>query len=302
MADRFALFVNALDWNELSDEERRRIAEPVGESRFADDGGRLKVKIEEWRSEFGVRVGSCPDLVLDYVTTTVTALNTASMRMSPRRSRLVARSLLAATIVDGEPSSRLFKLVLESSLPHAAWGVQPRMEAVAAAHRAGWDYAIRNEARWTHSFMAERALDRKLGILIERCRDPDSGSQAVAQLLASESQERAAAFAFATYPAAASGKLPIGAEGTNDLGKVATAILSVDGTIDWQEHQSKSGTVHPEMERFAEVIGKLKGGRAERARQFFDWCVITRVVVRDPASLEKELENCVELIRAARAA
>ena len=302
MADRFALFVNALDWNELSDEERRRIAEPVGESRFADDGGRLKVKIEEWRSEFGVRVGSCPDLVLDYVTTTVTALNTASMRMSPRRSRLLARSLLAATIVDGEPSSRLFKLVLESSLPHAAWGAQPRMEAVAAAHRAGWDYAIRNEGRWTHSFMAERALDRKLGILIERCSDPDSGSQAVAQLLASELQERAAAFAFAPYPAAASGKLPIGAEGTNDLGKVATAILSVDGTIDWQEHHSKSGTVHPEMERFAEVIGKLRGGRAERARQFFDWCVVTRVVVRDPASLEKELENCVELIRAARAA
>ena len=46
LADRFALFVNALDWDALSDEERRRIAEPVGESRIADDGGRLKVKIE----------------------------------------------------------------------------------------------------------------------------------------------------------------------------------------------------------------------------------------------------------------
>ena len=52
LADRFALFVNALDWKDLSDEERRRIAEPVGEGRVADDGGRLKIKIEEWRSEF----------------------------------------------------------------------------------------------------------------------------------------------------------------------------------------------------------------------------------------------------------
>src|SRR4029079_19203897 len=34
LADRFALFVNSLDWNELSDEERRHIAEPVGEGRF----------------------------------------------------------------------------------------------------------------------------------------------------------------------------------------------------------------------------------------------------------------------------
>src|SRR6185436_11646097 len=140
------------------------------EGRVADDGGRLKIKIEEWRSEFGGRLGSCPDLVLDYVTTAVTALNTAAMRISPRRSRLLARSLLAATIVDGEPSSRLFRLVLESSVPHVAWGVQPRMEAVAAAHRAAWDYATRNEERWIHTFMAECDLDKKLGILIERCR------------------------------------------------------------------------------------------------------------------------------------
>ena len=302
LADRFGLFVNALDWKDLSDEERRRVAEPVGEGRVADDGGKLKIKIEEWRSEFLARIGSCPALVLDYVTTAVTALNTAAIRMSPRRSRLLARSLLAATIVEGEPSSRLFRLVLGASLPHVAWGVQPRMEAVAAAHRAAWDYAARNDERWIHSFMAERDLDRKLGILIKSCRDPDAGSQAVAQLLASEPQDRAAAFAFATYPAAACGKLPIGAEGTNDLGKVATPILSVDGTINWQERLSKSGTVHPEMERFAEVIGKLKGGRAERARQFFDWCVVAEVVVPDPAGLERELNNCVKLIGAERAA
>jgi hypothetical protein len=58
--------------------------------------------------------------------------------------------------------------------------------------------------------------------------------------------------------------------------------------IHWQERLNNSGTVHPEVERFAEVIGKLTGGRAERARQFFNWCVVERVVVRDPASLERE--------------
>ena len=127
------------------------------------------------------------------------------------------------------------------------------MEAVAAAHRAAWDYAAKNEERWIHSFMAECGLDRKLGILIKSCWDFDAGSQAVAQLLASEPQERAAAFAFSIYPAVACGKLPIGAEGTNDLGKVATPILSVDGTINWQERLSKSDTAHPEMERFADI-------------------------------------------------
>ena len=46
----------------------------------------------------------------------------------------------------------------------------------------------------------------------------------------------------------------------------------------------------------------MKGGRAERARQFFDWCVVAQVVVPDPASLERELNNCVKLIEAERAA
>src|SRR5262249_33743073 len=181
----------------------------------------LKAQLEAWRAAFGAGIGSCPELILDYVTTAVTALNTAAVRVSPRRSRLLARSLLGATIVEGQPSSRLFRLILESSLPYATWGARPSREAVAAAHRAAWDFASGNQERWIHHFMAERDLDRKLDILIRHCGSPDSGTQAVAQLLASEPRERAAAFAFATYPAAASGKLPVGAEGANDLGKVA---------------------------------------------------------------------------------
>ena len=44
--------VNVLDWEDLSDDERWCIAEPVGQGRLADDGGKLKIKIEELRSEF----------------------------------------------------------------------------------------------------------------------------------------------------------------------------------------------------------------------------------------------------------
>ena len=37
LADRFALFVNALDWNELSDAERRRVAALAMESTARDE-------------------------------------------------------------------------------------------------------------------------------------------------------------------------------------------------------------------------------------------------------------------------
>ena len=211
------------------------------------------------------------------------------------------RSLLAATIVDGESSSRLFRLDLGSAFLTSRGTRSPAPEAVAAAHRPPGTTRSKNEAPGSTASWPSAASTGN--------SDPDqellgpyAGSQAVAQLLVSQPQERAAAFAFSTYPAAACGKLPIGAEGTNDLGKVATPILSVDGTINWQERLSKSDTAHPEMERFAEVIRKLTGGRAERARQFFDWCVVAEVVVPDPAGLERELNNCVKLIGMERAA
>ena len=117
------------------------------------------------------------------------------------------------------------------------------------------------------------------------------------RLLASEPLERAAAFAFVTYPAAAQEGLPIGAEGINDLAKVATPILSVDGEITWQERRTESNTKHPEVSRIAEVIRKLRGPRRERAKQFFSWCLLSKVIPEDLRELESEMESCVKILK-----
>ncbi len=125
LADRFALFVRAADWGELTPEERTKIAAPAGEGRIADDGGRLRAQIDAWRARFVAEVETCPEQILLYVTTAVTALNGAGIRISPRRSRLMARSLLAASIAAGKPADRLFRRVLDASLPHPCWGSHP---------------------------------------------------------------------------------------------------------------------------------------------------------------------------------
>ena len=44
LADRFALFVWAVDWAGLTDDERLKVANPAGEGKIAEDGGRLKAK------------------------------------------------------------------------------------------------------------------------------------------------------------------------------------------------------------------------------------------------------------------
>ncbi len=297
LADRFGLFIQAADWGQLSETERLKVADPSGEGLIADDGGKLKTRIDVWRKMFCTQVATCPESVLIYAATAVSALNSANIRISPRRSRMLARSLLAATIVTGKTSDKLFRLVLGASIPQACWGVQPSTESIAAAHRVAWDTAAQTANRWLHTFMAEGSLAGKLSILIDQCSAPDAGSQAIAQLIASEPRERSAAFAFVTYPAAVLGKLPIGAEGVNDLGKVASPYLSTDGHISWQERMGQKGTQHPDFTKYAQALVKLTAGRAERAKQFFNACLVEKLVIAEPAELESQIDECVKVLR-----
>ena len=119
LADRFALFIWAVDWVDLTDDERLKVATPDGEGKIATDGDKLRKRVEAWRAEFLGSVASCPAPILEYVTMAVTTLNGSGIRVSPRRSRLMTRSLLALTIVTGGPSKQIFRKFLESSLPHA---------------------------------------------------------------------------------------------------------------------------------------------------------------------------------------
>ena len=62
---------------------------------------------------------------------------------------------------------------------------------------------------------------------------------------------------------------------------------------------SEKGTRHPEFSRLARALdaAKLKGGRLERARQFFQWSLTSKVVLEAPAAIEKEIDGCVEQLR-----
>ena len=299
LGDRFALFVRAVDWDRLSAEEKRGVAAPDGEGKVADDGGALRRKVQEWRASFEKQVEDCPKFIVDYAVAAVTALNEADMRISPRRSRLLVRSLLAASIVTGEVTEPLFRRVLECSLPQITWGERVSSEVILATHMSAWDRVAKGHSTWLHDFMQATSLPAKLEILLDRCPDEDYGSQAISQLLATENPKRRAAFAFVTFPAAAAGKLPIGSEGVNDLGKVASPILSVEASLDWD-----NGWLNERDQRrkrailsFGQVLNVLSGGRYERAAQFFAWCLVEGVELEEPKELEKEIHACVMILK-----
>lgn len=297
LADRFSLFVEAADWEQLSEQERRAIATPAGEGRIADDGGALAAALTKWRHTFLAQLACCPPNLLDYVTTVTNNLLVAGIRISPRRTRLLARSLLAASIIAADFREDIYLTILRCSLPHGAWGQQLSAELVQAAHRAAWDTANSAQAAWVHAFLAEPSIARKVEILLTRCSSSDAGTQAVAQLLATERTERAAAFAYVTYPAASAGHLPIGAEGVNDLARIAAPILEVDGHLEWGQPPGTK-TSHPsKLTKVALHLQKLSGARLSRARQFLYHCLVAQIPIERPDQLEEDIHAAVELIR-----
>lgn len=299
LADRFGLVVKVGDWRDLSKANKRKVADPAGEGVLSGDGGRLARSLEEWRSAYSRALPECPGPIVDYACAAATSLGGARIRVSPRRVRMLSRSLLAATIVSGKgPDSSLFQLVLECSLPHPAWGEEPRKEAVAAAHQAAWDSAVATgDRKWIHEFHLEPTLAGKVKMLFAGCPSPDAGSSAIAELLANDRPERAAAFAMALYPAAASGVVPsIGAEGVSDLGRVAQGVLSVDGEIAWQERDLDKGKSHPEIERSSATLRTLSGARKERATQLFNHLIVAKIAPALFGKIEDELEACVRAV------
>ncbi|MFM7272930.1 MAG: hypothetical protein ACKO4A_03620, partial [Gammaproteobacteria bacterium] len=287
------------DWQDLDDTQQRLVANPAGEGQVAADGGRLRADVAAWRERFLQQLPHCPPEVVEYARVAVSELNNAGARISPRRARLLARSLLAASVVEGRVAQAVFLLVLRCSLPQVAWGERVKAAHVQAAHRLAWGVAAASgQERWLHGFHLARSLRQKLELLAEHCAQPDLGTLAVEQLLGQESPERAAAFAFVAYPAALGGVLTIGAEALADLGKRALPLLHVEGDLRWREPSHLPPSQHAELAALVQIVDGLAADppRAARARQFFYWALLNGVVLRQPAALEEELDSAVRYL------
>lgn len=300
LADRFGLIVQVGDWGDLTLEERLLVADPSGEGAISSDGGELGRQIEGWQQQFREQLPQCPNNIVQYASTATTALIEGDVRISPRRSRMIARSLLGAALVTGNlRKESVYLSVLRSSIPHIAWGEAVPDEKVRAAHRIAWEASAGSpEERWLNDVLLEPLLSKKVKLLLRTCPSPEVGSICIARVLGTERPERAAAFAMALLPAAAAGKLPIGAEAVNDLARVAEPVLTVDAEISWQERTSMSGTVHPEFARLSPVIQRLRGAKRDRARQLFYWAIASKVTIEDPRALLDDLEATVRVLGA----
>ena len=299
LADRFAFILLVPDWPELDEPTQRAIAYPRGDGRVSDDQGALRELTSRWRTAYRALVKEPPQRVVEYCRIVSTVLGQAGLRISPRRVRQLVKNILAICVQEiALPPDEQFLLALRWSLPQRAWGVVPSEEALRAAHRTAWQTAAADaREQWLNGFHLEKSLSRQIRKLLAGCPDPETGTIAVTQLLAQAPPEHAAAFAFVVYPLALQGRLPIGREGVNDLGRLATRILDVHGEMFWQERLADSATRHPEWSRLAQVMAGLPQRRRERAEQLFAYLLTNTITLADPVAYEAEVHECIQALR-----
>lgn len=241
LADRFSFIVTVADWADLSADEKAAVTDPRGDGAVSRDGGQLLEFLAACRGRFKSLLQAPPAYVLDYASTVSTTLGQAGLRLSPRRTRQLARNLLAACCVSDLPHECLFRVALRASVPQVATGEAAPRETIDAAHRVAWDtVALTGREKWLHEFAIESDLAKKAGLLLARCPDPDTGSVAVSQLIAGETPERVVAFALAVQPHLMEcAAPPVGADGLSDLGRILAEASEVRTDVEWRDPNRK---------------------------------------------------------------
>jgi MoxR-like ATPase len=300
LADRFAFIIQVPDWTDLSDEDRLQVSDPRGKGVLSDDGGVLKERVAQAQHFFHQLLNKLPPALQEYAVAVASLLSASGIRLSPRRVRQLTRNLLAITASnEGAVDEALFRMTLQASIPHPAWGQTPDETTIHSAHRVAWDSAFsQGHEKWLNAFLLEPSLPKRVTKLLYEVPDPDTGTLAVIRTLANEPPERQALFALALYPMTfecAHG--PIGREGINELGKVCSKIIDIDGKISWQERLSDSNTQHPQHALLSRTLIRLKGKRRDRATQLFYYLLASNITIEKPDAFEKEFNQCITAIR-----
>ncbi len=313
LADRFAFIVNVADWPDLEESDQIAIADPRGEGVLSRDKCGLSEFVAEAREKLAEKVKTPSAVVLEYARRAASALGQAGLRISPRRVRQLARNLLALESVSDWPREKLFRLGLEWSLPQRTAVTQPEEAVVSAAHRTAWEaVSAEGDEKWLHEFHLQPDVAKKVGFLLDHCRNADTGTLAVSQFLATASKVDRAVFSLSLFPALVEkpGKA-VGDEGLQDLGRVAAELLEIDKTIIWRDGSKtpyfkgqgvKYDAQHKDYPAVAEVLAKLKGKRRERATQLLFHLLAENAVPADPEAVESVFNRCVQRVKKYHAA
>jgi MoxR-like ATPase len=304
LADRFAFVIEVPDWIDLSENDQWSVIHPAGEAAISYDGGSLRELICTLKPIFQESIQHPLTEVLRYVRLVATLTGNSGFRISPRRARLLTRNLTALLTVarglnlDLSPKGRgnLYKLAFTWSIPHRAYAEHIPPHLIDSVHAEAIRLSRTDQASeaWATKFQAEQSLINKACMLFEEEVDKDIRSIAVMQLLAAETPERSALFAFAVGPALLERHL-IHEDVMQEVMTPFHQIIELQGEINWNEPLGLSDTEHPAWVACQDAMDELSyedEHRRNRANQLFLYLITRGHEVIDPVGVEHELNEC----------
>ncbi|MGI9190480.1 MAG: AAA family ATPase [Chitinophagaceae bacterium] len=302
LADRFAFIIDVPDWTALSESDQEAVVWPAGEGVLSDDGGKLKSFIAKGRELFLRYIHQPDETVIVYSRLVTSFLHQAGIRISPRRARLLARSLVAIQIVydlleieiTDKIRNELYKLVLFRSIPQRAYSETLSEHHIEAAHAE----AIRivnkknpNDA-WLSSFLLDHSLVSKARKFLLGKASRDVKSLALIQFFQKETAERKIIFAFVLFPLIMEYDL-VQEDALHAIGTIAREMMVVDGTLDWYQRINNPNQNHPAWTKCQQFIDQLRDDlpRQQRAKQLFLYLIKENCPLHDPFDHERELNE-----------
>ena len=158
LADRFPFIINVPTWSELSEADRRHIINWKEGDHFSEfdltnilADHPLADYVDQCADYIPALEAELADWMADYVLYVIDLLEKAKLPQSPRRARMLARSIVAVhaarMVLEGDDAELDIsaEIALTYSLPENASEVPPSPANIVAAHKQAWEISILEE-------------------------------------------------------------------------------------------------------------------------------------------------------------
>jgi MoxR-like ATPase len=202
LADRFPFVVAVPDWKQLSKADRRTLVswkndvDPDGiSSALWSDETPLAALVAECRVTMATLEAMLDDLLSDYIVLVVDLLEKAQLPQSPRRARMLARSVVAIhaarLVLEGEEVELedSAEMALLYGLPQNASEVPPSPGTVVAVHKQAWEIAALMENESWRPVLEELDLVKRVALADELAFDDADLARLITQALGAQQSE-----------------------------------------------------------------------------------------------------------------
>jgi MoxR-like ATPase len=198
LTDRFPFILPVPTWAELSREDQRELVSwrNGADAKAAAESLNLVELVEETAGRIEELEAEFSDWLSDYVVSLVDGLEKNDLPQSPRRARMIARSLVAVhaarMILDadaGEDIEESAQLTVTYSLPQTATDTPPSLVKVVAIHKQAWELIQHMGDEHWQQIMDEEDPAKRVALADELGFDDENLSRLITQTLSSEDSD-----------------------------------------------------------------------------------------------------------------